>query len=121
MMDTINTERYSVISQKFLKMKSNPLATGSGYGPLGSGLTYTGDAEDYDYTVMSRATRIIKGWIPASKFCTGGVLTYENGSHSQVKFYDYTPVLYAYSNYSTIEYFVARVNEYVGTLVYTDA
>ena len=49
------------------------------------------------------------------KNCKGGVLTYENGSHSQVKFFDYTPVLYAYSNYSTVEYFVARVNEYVGT------
>ena len=43
------------------------------------------------------------------------------GRPAAVKLFDYTPVLYAYSNYSTVEYFVARVNEYVGTLIYTDA
>ena len=34
MMDTINTERYSVISQMFFKMKSNPLGAGSVPNPF---------------------------------------------------------------------------------------
>jgi hypothetical protein len=47
---------------------------------------------------LSRATRIIKFWIPGAKFGRKGLIKYENGSIFQQKFYDYTLVLYAYSN-----------------------
>ena len=98
-----------------------PAAEGSN-GGTATELAGSGTVETYPDNVLSRATRIIKGWIPASKFTSKGVLTYENGSTSQVKFYDYTPVLYAYSNYSTEQdlWYVGRVNEYIGRLVYTD-
>ena len=123
MLDKINTERYSILYQKYFKMKSPPFGSNGALGVgVGSGAVSVSDRV-VDATTLSRATKIVSGFIPAKKFTTRGVLKYEDNSTNQVKFFDYNLVLYAYSNYSTLQdiYYVARVGEFIGTMSYTDA
>ena len=67
--------------------------------------------------------RLVKMWVPGTKFSKTGIIKYENGS-SQVKFFDYHLVLYAYSNYSTSQalgYNVGRLNDCIVQLHYKEA
>lgn len=123
MLDTVNTERFSILYQKWFKITArnkgtlqNEQGVQSGYYGVGASSANQGD-------VQSRATRIIKFSIPYKKFASSGVITYENAS-SQVKFYDYKVILYSYSNWSTSDalgYNTGRLNDYIKTIKYTDA
>lgn len=121
MIDSINTERYTVVMQKYFKIKApntsipNP---GEAIG-TGSGVVYETATAN---AALSRATKIVKFWVPASKFTKNGILRYENQSH-QTKFFDYHVLLYAYSNYSTLQdiYYVARLNDTVEQFYFKDA
>jgi len=122
MLDGINTERYTIVFQKIFKM------TAPNFGTAGGGETFLLPAPgDYGYynsdQKLSRATRIVRVYIPGAKFGKGGTITYEDQSTSQVKFFDYTLVLFAYSNYTTSQDLVnvGRVNDYIKTMYYTDA
>lgn len=122
MIDGINTERYTIVAQKIFKMKA-PNA-----GTAGSAAGFELPAPgNYGYNnwdpKLSRSTKILRIYLPGSKFGRNGVLKYENGSATQLKFFDYTCVLYAYSNYTTSQDMVniARVNDYVKTTYFTDA
>jgi len=93
MLDTFNTERFTVLHSKYVKLT----APNMGIDPaliqvLGSGFASGGE-------VISRATRIVKFWVPGKKFSKSGILQYENGS-AQVKFFDYHFLIYAYSNFN---------------------
>jgi len=127
MIDTLETERYSVIAQKWFKIKAPNMV------PMGDGIVYqtqevkTGagvfqPAGGYSNSTLSRATKIVKLWIPGMKFGNKGVLTYENGGED-VKFFDYHVLLYAYSNYSTSQdlWNVGRCNDYVQVMYFKDA
>lgn len=130
MLDSVNTERYSVIYQRYVKMKS----PGFGVSSIGGGTTVVGtlgpppapDAgirfDAANYNMLSRATKIVKVWIPGRKFGRKGKIVYEDNS-SQVKFFDYHVLLYAYSNYSTNQdlWNVGRLNDYVQQLYFKDA
>jgi len=128
MLDTINTERFTVLAQKYVKLKQgNPgftSATGatSEVGTLGTnaGIEY---ATSNPYTAISRATKIVKMWIPGYKLANSknSILKYEHQS-SQPKFYDYHLLVYAYSNYTTSQdfWYVARMNDTVIQLYYKD-
>jgi len=129
MLDTLNKERYTVVFQKYYKLKSPGLGVSDHTGsttevgttvpPSGAGIFY-GSGSAGATNQISRATKICKIWIPGTKFARNGVITYENGA-SQVKFYDYHVMLYAYSNYSTnTDWYVARVNDYISQLYFTD-
>jgi len=122
-MDTINKDRYSVVYQKYVKMRSPNIASnGVASGGLLAGAG-TFDMLNGQQTVLTRATKIVKVWLPYKKFSKNGVIHYENGS-AQLKFFDYKVIVYAYSNYSTSDtlgYNVARVNEYISQIYYTDA
>lgn len=121
MIDGINTERYTIVAQKIFKMKA-PNA-----GTAGAANTFVDPPGNYGFNSwdpkLSRATKILRVYIPGTKFARNGVLKYENGSATQLKFFDYTCVLYAYSNYTTSQDLVniARVNDYIKTTYYTDA
>jgi len=123
MIDNFNTERYGIIFTKTFKITAPNQAT------IGTALAYTtGGAAGFtqaDNTnqVLSRATKIIKVYIPGTKFFRNGVAKYENQSSTQLKFFDYHLVLYAYSNFTTNQdlWNVGRVNDYVKTTFYTDA
>lgn len=117
MIDTFNSERYTLLYQKYFKITAKQEGTDASL--IGSSGLY--DKSDLTIT-QSRATRIIKVWIPGHKFVKSGVVKYEQGS-SQPKFYDYHAVLYAYSNYSTNQdiWNVGRLNEYIHQIYYKDA
>jgi len=96
MLDTFNTERFTILFSKYVKMKSPMVGiNAAGAQTIGSGFAQGGPT-------ISRATRIVKFYIPGSKFTRNGILQYENGT-AQVKFFDYHFMIYAYSNYSTID------------------
>lgn len=120
MLDTINTDRYTIISQKWFKLKAPNTGTiGGETGGVGSGLKLHPDS--LNEVVLSRATKIVKHWIPGSKFVRSKVLQYENQS-PMPKFFEYRAVLYAYSNYSTLQdtYNVARLNDVVKVMYFKD-
>jgi len=128
MLDTINKERYTVLFQKYFKIKApNHSITGTNGAaseigttlpPSNAGIQYIG-AGNY---AASRATKIIKAWIPGKAFARNGIIQYENNGH-QVKFFDYQVILYAYSNYGTDQdiWNVGRCNDYINQLYFTDA
>jgi len=122
MLDTINTERYTILYQKWGKIKAPGL--GVGYAPTqdatGSGIYYNSNTQGYNN--VSRATRIVKFDIPGKKFGTNGKIIYD-GAGTQQKFFDYNVLIYAYSNYSTsslLGFNVLRVNDYYHLLKYKD-
>jgi len=119
MMDNINTERYTIVAQKFTKLQAPNMGSNGGFNPPGSGHVGVNSTSEQ---LISRATRIVKMWIPGTKFGRGGKIRYEDGGTRQ-KFFDYHVLVYAYSNYSTLQdvYYVGRLNEYTKTLYYKDA
>lgn len=129
MLDTINKERYTILFQKYFKIKapnhtiSNANGVNNEVGtllpPTNAGIQYTTGS---DVRTLSRASKIIKAWIPGKAFAKNGVIQYENAG-TQVKFHDYQVLLYAYSNYGTDQdvWNVARCNDYINQLYFTDA
>lgn len=125
MIDKINKERYTVMAQKYVKLKASNTGT---YGPeVGSVVPLVPNygfnrAQDAD-TIQSRTTKIVSMYIPGRKFGRNGTLKYENENPTQVKFFDYTLVAYAYSNVSTNQDIVTicYINDYVKQFYYTDA
>lgn len=125
MLDTINTDRYTIVYQKWFKLKSSGMGTEV---PVGSGdaADFSGtsiQASGYGWWSHSRATKIVNCYIPGTKFTRSGVIQYENDS-ANPKFFDYRCLLYAYSNYSTsaaVAYNVARLNDVVKIMYYKDA
>ena len=82
MIDTINTERYSIVASKTVVIRQSA-----------TGMRTTGVVQDVGsgYAVgtatTSRASKIVKMWIPGKKFGRNGKIIYENGS-SVPKFFD---------------------------------
>lgn len=120
MLDTINKERYTILFQKYFKIKAPNHGTVGEIPtlPPGSGHHYANDGD----LRLSRATKIVSAWIPGKAFTKSGVIVYNNNTEDP-KFFDYHCILYAYSNYSTAQdlWNIARVNDYVATLYYKDA
>lgn len=121
MLDSFNHERFSLLYQKWFKITARNMGSqGSASGVPNSGAVHV-NVNNTDQ-LLSRATRIVKAWIPGTKFAKGGIIKYdENGT--QQKFFDYHVQLYAYSNYSTSQdvWYVGRVNDFISILKYTDA
>lgn len=114
MIDTYNTERFTILFSKNFKITSRNSAT-TGAESIGTG--YNAGTP----VILSRASKIVKVWLPYKAFSKSGKIVYENGS-SQPKFYDYHALLYAYTNYSTYQdvYYVARCNDFIKTMYFTD-
>jgi hypothetical protein len=116
MIDTINNERYTVVASKTCVIRQASTAIDpQGVQTIGSGFAIGTSS-------VSRATKIIKMWIPGKKFGRNGKVRYESGS-TQVKFFDYHLLVYAYTNYDTAEtvFNVGRVNDEVIQMFYKDA
>jgi hypothetical protein len=95
MLDGINTERYTIVFQKTFKITAPNYGTVGAARTSGLGLIQEGNKSAVGAEqVISRATRIIRVYIPGSKISKGGQLKYEDLSTSQIKFFDYTLVLY---------------------------
>lgn len=120
MLDTINTDRYTIMQEKWFKLKASNTATfGSQFANSGDTGTYK--LIDNSSTVISPSTKIVSTWIPGYKFAPGGRIQYNHGSFDP-KFFDYRALLYAYSNQAcgaTQE--VAMLNDCVKVMYYKDA
>lgn len=121
MLDTLNKERYSFLADKWFKIKAPNMSIPdpSEAAGVGSGIIYEGAT--HVAMAISRATKIVKLWIPGSKFARNGHLKY-NDQSTQTKFFDYHVILFAYSNYSTLQdtYYVSRVNDYIKVMYFKD-
>jgi len=117
MIDQVNNERYTVVAQKIFNINtSNDAPTSvdaAGQTDSGTGINRR----------PGIGTRTFKMWIPGVKFGYGGNITYENGSPTQVKFYDYRLCILAYDWFGTPQDLnaVGRVNELFMKLYYKDA
>jgi hypothetical protein len=123
MLDTFNTDRYTIIRQKYFKLKAPNAGTiGGQLGGVNTGSGLVLHSDTLNEEVISRATKIVKMYIPGTAFTRSGVIQYENDSPNP-KFFDYRCILYAYSNYSTNQdvWNVARLNDIVKVLYYKDA
>jgi len=121
MLDTVNTERYTVLFQKYGKIRAGNFGgqTSSGGVLLGGGLFDVGGT---NVNLYSRQTKIISFNL-SPKIMKISKITYDAAGNVQ-KFFDYTMFIYAYSNYSTSEalgFNILRVNDYIRTMYYTDA
>lgn len=126
MLDTIDRERYSVIYEKWGTIKNDTQSAGR---QAGQDSTITEPSTGIYSAVSgsflsSRVTKIVKFWLPGNKLVgRSGLVRYENNS-SQVKFFDYHVLIYAYTNYTTSEaigYNVLAVNDYVKQMYFKDA
>ena len=115
MIDTINTERYTVLASKTFTIRQGST------GMVESGIQEVGSGFTKGVSTISRPTKIVKLWVPGNKLVRGKSLTYEHNSQ-QPKFYDYSLLYFAYSNYSTTtNFYVGRINDEVIQLYYKDA
>jgi len=121
MLDSYNTERFTILKSKFIKMRAPNMAIETGAGTsqtAGSGWTVGTTANQ-----QSRATTMFRISVPGSNFMRGGIIQYKNKT-TQPKFYDYHLLFSVYSNFSTSEligFNVARVNDAFAKLHYKDA
>lgn len=116
MIDQVNNERFSIVAQKIFTVQC------SNQAPNGVTASGTGSQNSVQDVGMNSG-RVIKMWIPGYKFGRNGNVQYENGSPTQVKFYDYRICILAYDWYGTPQDVntVGRVNEMYTKLYYKDA
>lgn len=96
MLDRFNTERYTILASKIVKLRAPPNGTTVSTNPAdGAGFATFGSGQE----TLSRATKIYKMWIPGRKFNRSGVIKYENDT-TQPKFFDYHMLIFAFANES---------------------
>lgn len=125
MLDTLNYERYSVIFQKWGKIKAPNMSVGDAPSQAGTSTgIYVGATAAANY--LSRATKIVKFSVPGTKFAKNGKIIYD-GQGTAAKFFDYNLLIFAYANYNTLApsgltagYNVLAVNDYYHRLSYKD-
>jgi len=118
MIDQFDKERFTIVASKYFTVSAANVAAQSATAtgapnalPVG-GVTYGG-----------QGSSAFSMWIPGRKFGKAGNITYENGSTTQVKFYDYRIVVLAYDWYGTPQDVnnVGVINEGYLKLYYKDA
>lgn len=114
MIDQINTERFTIIAQKVFTVSAANVAASGAEALNGAPLISTAGGQ---------GTKTFKLWIPGTKFGRGGNIQYENGSATQVKFYDYRLCIVVYDWYGTPQDVnnVGRINEIYSKTYFKDA
>ena len=72
MIDTLNTERFTILASKQFRIHQTST------GMVESGIQEVGSGYTKGVPLISRATKIVKLWVPARKLLKGKTLTYEN-------------------------------------------
>jgi len=78
MLDTFNTERFTILHSQYVKI------TARNQGNVPNLVQEIGSGFQVGTDVISRATKIVKFFVPGKKFTRNGILQYENGT-SQVR------------------------------------
>lgn len=115
MIDVVNTERFTIVAQRrFTVSASNAQANALN---VINGEPYTTAG------LAGIGTKVFNMWIPGRKFGKYGKIQYENGSTSQVKFYDYRVVILAYDWYGTPQDLnaIGKLNELYTKVYFKDA
>lgn len=114
MIDTINTERFTILAQKIITVQP-PSTAPSGVDAAGIGTIVSNNN-------ITTGNRILRFWIPGRKFGRGGNMTYENAA-TQPKFFDYRWCIVSYDWYGTPQDVnnVGLINECYTKLYYKDA
>lgn len=121
MIDQMNTEKYKVIASKtFNVTPSNSMANN-----VSAEIGHQGEPQEVwsAATINSggTASKVVRFWIPGSKFGKGGNIQYENGTDN-LKFFDYRWVLCVYDWYgSAAGNQVGRINEGYCKIYFKDA
>jgi len=118
MIDLIDRERYTVVARKrFTVAASNP-------APSFASIP-AGQPEELEVGGLynaGMATKIVTINVPGRKFGRGGNVNYENGSNTQLKFFDYRWYMMVYDWYGTpVESVVGRINEGYCKIYFKDA
>lgn len=118
MLDTIRKKRYTMLADKYIEMRAPNAGSQGALILVGTGINQSGNIN----FVLIRGSKIVKIWLPGSKFGNKDKVQYDNGG-AQVKFFDYRVVVYAYSNFSTLQdtFTVARVNDNIKQMYFKDA
>jgi len=95
MIDMYNKERFTIIASKTVTV-TPPNCPPVSHGVL-TGVANTA----INATNGITGNRVLTMSVPGKKFGKGGIVTYENASTSQVKFYDYRLAVVAYDWYAT--------------------
>jgi hypothetical protein len=92
MIDQVDTERFTIVAQKIINVSppNNAPAT----------LTVLTGVPATQVPGIT-GNSVFSMYVPGTKFGKGGVVTYENGSPNQLKFYDYRLCCVAYDWYGT--------------------
>lgn len=123
-LDQVNTERFTILHQKYTKLRM-----GNRVIDAAQLVNTNSFGQNYDLTanahVITRPTKILKFWVPGTKFGSKGILTYDSGSND-TKFFDYAIVVIPYADYAVpIDAanapFICAVNEYVRIHYFQDA
>lgn len=119
MIDQVNTERFTILAQKTFTISATNYNAST---VSGTGVPYSSPNLAGDYP-SGIATKTFKMWIPGVKFGRGGNMQYENGSGSQIKFYDYRIAILAYDWYGTPQDAnnVGKINEMYTKVYFKDA
>ena len=114
MIDQVNTERFSIIAQKVFTISASNVAASGAEALNGAPLISTAGGI---------GSRTFKMWVPGYKFGNGGNVRYENGSSTQVKFFDYRLCILVYDWYGTPQDVnnVGRINEIYSKTYFKDA
>lgn len=92
MIDQINTERFTIVAQKTFNVMPPNNAPSS---------LIVGTGVPNAQVAGQSGSRVFSMYVPGRKFGRGGVITYENASTSQLKFYDYRLCCVSYDWYGT--------------------
>jgi hypothetical protein len=82
MMDTINKERYAIVAQKYVKLNAPNMTPGTGateQNTIPAGIFVGGGGA----SISSRLTKIVRMYLPGTKFARNGVIKYENAGEKQ--------------------------------------
>lgn len=115
MLDQMNTERFTIVAQKTFTISASNVAA--------STIPVAANGQPSIGTAGGVGTKIFKMWIPGYKFGRGGNVQYENGSATQVKFFEYKLVIVAYDWYGTPQDTnnVGIINEIYTKMYFKDA
>lgn len=117
MLDTINTERYTVLRQKYVKLRAPNIGTYNSNFNVATGVYNATTSQSF-----TRSTKIWKMWIPGKSLIRSGIVKYESDG-AQTKFFDYHVLMYAYCTGATPQDIndVATSNDYIRQMFFKDA
>lgn len=117
MIDAVDNKTWTVVWNRQFTIQVGNAAPG---GISAAGEPMQNIAGDIFY---GQGTKLISGWIPGKRFGRKGNLQYEQGSISNVKFYDYHLVFLAYDWYGTPQDTsnIGLINELYTTVFFKDA